>query len=142
MPVYYCTSNDQDFPCIQCACSMLNLHNIPCCFLVGYTTDSNICLETRVRPCCPEHGSFPVTSVLSTTTVNIAGETVTLTYYITEDKGKYIFHQGGGIGKCAYRLKCFLFPPVCKFQPALDRIDSRKCTWYYYDSRRAHVDLD
>ena len=63
------------------------------CFLVGYTADhasySNVCLGTRVRTCCPVPGpgTLPEASLFSETTVNVNGDDVTLSYYITEDEG-------------------------------------------------------
>ena len=49
--------------------------------------DINVCLGTRVRSCCPERNPLPA-NMLSTSTINVAGDDITLSYYLTEEGGK------------------------------------------------------
>ena len=51
-----------------------------------YSADlpSKVCLGTRVNTCCPT-ANFSLGNLVSSTQVRVAGEDVTVAYYLTQD---------------------------------------------------------
>ena len=57
---------------------------ITACYISPNSTDSNkVCLGTRVHPCCP--ADFSKGNPISSNKVNVAGDDVTVTYYLAQD---------------------------------------------------------
>ena len=62
-----------------------------------YSTDSpnNVCLVTRVNPCCPSNCTLD--NLVSGAQVSVAGEVITVAYYLTRHRRR---NQGGTGGTC------------------------------------------
>ena len=61
-----------------------------------YSTDypNKVCLETRVAPCCPTEDCDDL-QLVSSAQVSVAGEDVTVKYYISQDGKWWLLYTNG-----------------------------------------------